>query len=319
VASELDPGLQAEPEQGRPSIATAVVPFASFGAAQRAIESIIIAAAASTGLYLVGSVYAEAYYGRMSIDVTSLDLAPPYIALQATHVLQSLLQYPISLLIFFVIYRALSSRAPWLRVWYERIQQRFGRLFLLIVNLLIISPLLISAIRAGNDLELIYANSVLSEVAALMETFGVLLLFYVIWLSVGPRLLILTQIREHRIVPIALLFILYLLDAFVASAHGAALDAEQLMTGQSDSSIAIEFTLSDGARNTLPETELILVTARHGTYYVVERQPVPPSARPVAYMIPFDVVDVARLQRLTEADQELEDFDFDPFATPIGP
>ena len=64
----------------------------SFGPAQRVIESLVIAVVTSTGLFLVGSVYIEAYYSRMSIDATSLDLAPPYIALQAAHVVQSLIE-----------------------------------------------------------------------------------------------------------------------------------------------------------------------------------------------------------------------------------
>src|SRR5215208_6157947 len=49
------------------------------GPAQRFIEAAAIAVVTSTGLYLVGSVYTDAYYGRMSIEVTSLDLSPPYI------------------------------------------------------------------------------------------------------------------------------------------------------------------------------------------------------------------------------------------------
>ena len=53
--------------------------------------------ATSTGVYLVGSVYTDDYYGRMSIDANALDLTPPFIALQAFHVLQSLLVYPVLL------------------------------------------------------------------------------------------------------------------------------------------------------------------------------------------------------------------------------
>ena len=64
-------------------------PSPVFGAAQRVIESAVIAVATSTGLYLVGSVYTDAYFGRMSIEVTSLDLSPPFIALQSAHVLES--------------------------------------------------------------------------------------------------------------------------------------------------------------------------------------------------------------------------------------
>src|SRR5688500_11392040 len=72
----------------------AVARTPGFGAAQRLVESAVVAVATSTGLYLVGSVYVDAYYGRMSIDAASLDFAPPYVALQSAHVLQSLLEYP---------------------------------------------------------------------------------------------------------------------------------------------------------------------------------------------------------------------------------
>ena len=80
------------------------------GAAQRLVESVLLAAATSTGLYLVGSVYIDAYFGRMSIDATSLDLSPPYVALQAMHVLPSLLEYPIALGILAGLYRLLGRR-----------------------------------------------------------------------------------------------------------------------------------------------------------------------------------------------------------------
>jgi hypothetical protein len=291
----------------------------ALGAARRAVESIVIAVVTSTGLYLIGSVYLEAFYGRMSIDAAALDFAPPYVALQAFHVLQALLQYPVSLMIFYFIYRALASRTTRLHAWYDSTQRRLGRLFLLIVNLLIVSPLLASAIRAGSDMALIHASSVLSEVAELMETFGIILLFYVIWLSLGPRLNLLTQIRQHRVVPIALLFALYLFDALLATGHSAALDAELLMTGQSDSSVVVEFTLADDVRDTLPDTELLLVTTRLGNFYAVERQPTPPSPRPIAYVIPTGSVDSASLRRITDADVELWEPDFidEMFGTPI--
>jgi hypothetical protein len=87
---------------------------------------------------------------------------------------------------------------------------------------------------------------------------------------------------------------LYLLDALIATANGAAEDAELLMSGASDLSIEIDFTMAAGARGTLPSSGLLLVTARNGNYYVVERQPSPPSRSPVAYVVPFDVVDSAR-------------------------
>src|SRR5215213_3652948 len=293
-----------------------------FGGAQRVIESAVIAVATSTGLYLVGSVYTDAYFGRMSIEVTSLDLSPPFIALQSAHVLESLLEYPSALLFFYLIYRVLTSRIPRLRSWYDRARQRFGRLFLLIVNLLVVSPLLVSAVQAGIDAGFSASSSVLSEVTGLMGTFGSLLLFYVIWLSFGPRQVILTQIRERKLIPIVLLAALYLLDALIATAHGAVGDAELLMSGESDSSIEVNFTMARGVRNTLPSSGLLLVTARNGNYYVVERQPSPPSRRPVAYVVPFDSVDSARTQRVNESETQLEDLMdeiMDELATPTAP
>ena len=46
-----------------------------------------------TGLYLVGSVYTDAYYGRMSIE-SPHSISRPLHALQSAHVLESLLDYP---------------------------------------------------------------------------------------------------------------------------------------------------------------------------------------------------------------------------------
>jgi hypothetical protein len=298
-------------------------PIQVFGTAQRVIESAVIALATSTGLYIVGSVYTEAYYSRLSIEVTSLDLAPPFIALQSAHVLESLLEYPLALLFFYLLYRLLTSRIARLQSWYDRARQRFGRLFLLIVNLLVVSPLVIAAFQAGIEAGLTGASSVLGNVAGLMGTFGLLLFFYVIWLSFGPRQVIIAQIRERKIIPIALLAALYLLDALIATANGAAEDAELLLTGAAESSIEVAFTMTDGVSDTLPSSGLLLVTARNGNYYVVERQPVPPSRRPVAYVVPFDSVDVARTQRVNEADPPLDEIliseIMNEIATPTAP
>ena len=293
-------------------------PSPVFGAAQRVIESAVIALATSTGLYLVGSVYTDAYYGRMSIEVTSLDLAPPFIALQSTHVLESLLEYPSALLFFYLLYRLLTSRIPRLRSWYDRVKQRFGRLFLLIVNFAIVSPLLIAATRAAIDAGIAGTSSVLSEVAGLMGTTGLLLLFYVIWLSFGPRQVIISQIQQRKLIPIVLLFALYLLDALIATANGATHDAELLLTGEAESSVEIDFTLAEGVRDTLPDSALLLVTTRNGNYYVVERQANPPSRRPVAYAVPIISVDSARMQRVNEADVELPELLLDEIMKEMG-
>lgn len=188
VSDADETGLTAKVERDTPIEADTVASAQVFGAAQRIVESATIAIVASSGLYLVGSIYTQSYYGRMSIEVTSLDLSPPFIALQATHAVDSLLQYPSTLLVLYLLYRMLSSQIPRFRSWYDRVHQRFGRLFLLIVNVLAVSPLVVAAIVAGNDEDVLFANSVLSEVASLLESFGVLLLIYVVWLSLGPRL-----------------------------------------------------------------------------------------------------------------------------------
>jgi hypothetical protein len=154
-----------------------------------------------------------------------------------------------------------------------------------------------------------------------MGTFGLILLIYLIWLSFGPRDIILNQIRNWRITPIALLFALYLLDALIATAHSAALDAELLMTGLADASIMATFTPVKGVDPPLPPGEYILVTARNGSYFVVERQSAPPSERPVAYAVPFDLISSVKTQRINDANLEFDDF-FDEdalFASPVAP
>jgi hypothetical protein len=300
--------------------ASRVLSREALGPAQRLIESAAIALITSTGLYLVGSVYVEAYFGRMSIDATSLDLPPPFIAMQSAHVLQSLLEYPTTLLFFYVLYRAFSGRMPRLRAWYDRVQQRVGRLFLLLVNLLIVSPLLAAAARAGFEEGFTAGSSVLGEVAELMTTAGVLLFIYLLWLSLGPRLNVITEIQQRKLVPIALIFLLYLLDALVATARGATTDAEILMMGASSSSIEASFTFAANVRDTLPDSALILVIARNGHYYVVERQSFPPDRRPVAYAIPFDAVDSARLQRVIPVNPALDELPFTEgmFPSPVA-
>ena len=255
----------------------------------------------------------------MSIDAASLDLSPPYIALQSAHVLQSLLEYPSTLLTFYLLYRALAARLGRVLSWHDRVRQRFGRLFLLLFNGVIVSPLVVAAFQASFDEGFTGASSVLGEVGGLMGTIGTLLVIYVIWLSFGPREDIISQIRQHKIIPIALLFALYLLDALVSTADGAAFDAELLMTGEADASIAVEISWSSDTNGPVAGAELILVTVRGGSYYVVERQAIPPSRRPVAYAIPIDAIDVARMQRINDANAGLEEFLFEMIATPSVP
>jgi hypothetical protein len=309
-----DAGVVSDEPAPRPALSRTP----NLGTAQRLIESAVIAVATSTGLYLVGSVYTDAYFGRMSIDATSLDLSPPFIALQSAHVLGSLLEYPTTLLVFYLLYRALSSRMGRVRGWYERIRARWGRVFLLLVNAVIVSPLVASAWQAGIDEGMTGASSVLGEVAGLMGTLGTMLVVYVIWLSFGPCEDIISQVRAHKIIPIALLFGLYLLDALVATADGAEYDAELLMTGLADASIAIDFIWAEGMRAPLSATDLILVTTRNASYYVVEREEYPPSGRPVAYAVPIDAVDAAQMQRINAVDLELETLMEELIGTPTG-
>ena len=258
----------------------------------------------------------------MSIEVTSLDLSPPFITLQSAHALESLLEYPFALLFFYLLYRLLTSRIPRLRSWYDRARQRFGRLFLLVVNLVIVSPLVFAAVQAGIDAGISSTSSVLSEVTSLMASFGSLLVFYVIWLSFGPRQVIISQIRERKLIPIVLLSALYLLDALIATANGAAADAELLLTGEADSSIEIDFTMSRGGAR---HAAVVGVAPGHGSQWQLLRgraPAYPAQRRPVAYIVPFDAVDSARTQRVNEADLALDDLVdeiMDEIATPTAP
>jgi hypothetical protein len=47
----------------------------------------------------------------------------------------------------------------------------------------------------------------------------------------------------------------------------------------------------------LADKELILVTTRNGAYFVVEREPSPPSRQPTSYVVPLTAVDAARVGR----------------------
>ncbi|MCD6059455.1 MAG: hypothetical protein K0Q89_2985 [Thermomicrobiales bacterium] len=239
-----------------PAPAASPPPRMTAEAARRVLESVIIAIITSTGLYLVGSVYSEAYYGRMSIEVSALDLTPPYVALQAVHVVRSLLEYPVTLLGLYFLSRFVITRLPRVRTWAVSLLGRFGRLALLIANGLIVLPLVLAAVNATLDPALVQTNSPLSEVASLMALGGTVLVLYVLWLSVGPRQLLLSELQHRKLVPIVLLFTLYLLDALVATAHNATVDADLFMTGASDSSMAAVFTMASGVQP-LPSTDVL--------------------------------------------------------------
>jgi hypothetical protein len=295
----------AAPADHQPVAAVAALPTAAparaaMETAHRIVEPIVIAVVSSTGVYLVGSVYTEAYYGRMSIDAAALDLSPLTIALQAVHVVQSLLLYPGLVLVLYVLHRVVVARLPRARAWLGRQHQGIGRLVLLVVNGLIILPLILAAAAAGANRTLIQTNSVLSEVASLMQFTGFVLVVYVLWLSLGPRRLLLADLQRRRVVPIVLVFLLYLLGALVNTADRARANAERLMTGVSDASVAITFAMAPG--RALPTSaDLLLVTIRNDHYFVVERQPDPPSRTPVALAIPIGVVDAVTMERVIPA------------------
>ena len=129
-----------------------------------------------------------------------------------------------------------------------------------------------------------------------------------IWLGWSQRVSIISQVRERKLIPIALIFSVYLLNALASTAASAELAAELLMTGTSDASMSIIFTMRPGMDQSLEGKDLIFVTDRFDTYYVVERQPIPPSQRPTSYMVPGDTVEVATVRRLNDADATFDQF-----------
>jgi hypothetical protein len=267
--------------------------------ARRIAESVIVAAISSAGLYLVGTVYTDAYYGRLSIEVTSLDLAPPYVAVQSVHAIWGLLEYPLLLLLFYVLYRTLASPARRLGPWFAQERRRFPRLLPVLANLAVVAPLLLDAFIGFRERELPH-RSVLTEVRSVLGYVGLALLGYAVWLGWSQRRLLVNEIRARKLVPIALVFLAYLLSALVTTGVVAELAAADLLTGDSDASLRVEFVTKPGVLPELEGKELILVTARNGAYYVVEREPSPPSRQPTSYVVPFTSVDAARVGRFSD-------------------
>ncbi len=280
-------------------------------AARRVGESLVVAAVGSTGLYLVGSVYTDSYYGRLSVEPSSLDLAPPFIALQAVHALGGLLEYPSTLLFYWVLYRALAPRARRLRGWVGRARARFPRHLLVLANLAVVAPLVGGAFLTSFREQAMAPNSVLTEVAGVLGGAGGILLLYAAWLGWGQRASLVAQVRARRLLPIALVFLVYLLNALASTAAVAENAAVLLMTGESDGSMGIAFAAKAGVPAPAAGKDLVLVTARNGAFYAVERQPDPPSQRPVAYVVPFTSVEAARVQRLNDADATFGDLVLD--------
>jgi hypothetical protein len=287
----------------------AIVSESTLDAARRIGESVIVAAVTSAGLYLVGSVYTDSYFRRLSIDPVSLDLAPPYIALQSAHALRALLEYPSTLLLLYILYRTFSSQVRRLKSWFDRARQRFPRLVLVVTNLIVVSPLLFDAVQASLHQQTFIPDSVLAEIASGLEDAGLFLLIYAIWLGWSQRASIISQVRQRKVVPIALIFSVYLLSALAATAAKAELAAELLMTGTSDASMSIVFTMKPGADQPFKGKELIFVANRYDTYYVVEQQPIPPSQRPTSFMVPGETVAVATVRRVNDADATFDQFE----------
>lgn len=288
-------GQKADGAAGSP----AEKPADMLASGRKLVESFIIAVVTSTGVYLIGSVYTEAYYGRMSIDALALDLPPPYIALQAVHALQSLLAYPVALLLLYLLGRVMASRLPKAWAWLRQLVGRLGRVAILVLNGLVVLPFILAANDAGSHRALIQTTSALSEVVSLIQVVAFVLLVYVVWLSLGPRKFLLAELEKRRVVPMALVIAIFLLGALINTADRARANAERLMTGASDTSLAVTFTMADD--RTPPGDDLIFVAMRNSHYFVVERQPDPPSLIPRAFAVPFRAVDSVEFERINEA------------------
>ncbi len=291
-------GVSGEERPGGPRSSSGPV----IDAARRVGESLVVAVVGSAGLYLVGSVWTDAYYGRMSVDAASLDLAPQFVALQAVHALPRLLEYPSTLLLFWVLYRTLAGPARRLSARLGGLWRRAPSLLLALANVAVVSPLVAGAVAVSLQEGALVPGSILAEVAGVLENAGLLLLGYAVWLGWSQRASLVAQVRARRTLPIALVFLVYLLTALASTAAVAEGAAVLLMTGASDASIGIAFTTKPGVPPVAAGRELVLVATRNGAFYAVERQPSPPAQRPTAHVVPIASVDGAEVRRLTDAD-----------------
>jgi hypothetical protein len=246
---------------------------------------------------LIGSVYTHAFYGRLAIEVTSLDLAPAYVGLQSIHALWGLLEYPLFLLLISILYRAVAAPGRPLGPWVAGGRRRFPRLVAVLANLTLIAPLLVGDFIASLWDRGLPHQTLLTEITSALETAGLLLLAYAVWLGWGRRRYLFTEIKSRNMTAIALVFLVYLLGALASTAVIAEFAAEDLLTGNSDASLRVEFITEPGVLPELTEKELILVTSRNSAYYVVEREPSPPSERPVSFVVPFSAVEAAEVTR----------------------
>jgi hypothetical protein len=110
---------------------------------------------------------------------------------------------------------------------------------------------------------------------------------------------LLSEVQARKPVPIALVFIAYLLSALVATGVVAELAAVDLLTGASPASLRITFVTKPGVLPELAGKELLLVAARNGAYYVLVREPSPPGPWATSYAVPFTTVEAVRVRPFT--------------------
>jgi hypothetical protein len=239
----------------------------------------------------------------LAIEVASLDLPPPYVALQSVHALWGLLDYPLLLLLVAVLYRTVASPSRRLGQWVERAREHYPRLLPVLANLIVVAPLLLDAAASFRERELPH-RSVLTEINSVLGYVGLILLVYVLWLGWDQRRFVLSDVQARKLVPLALVFLAYLLSALVATGVIAELAAVDLLTGASPASLRVTFVTKPGVLSELADKELLLVAARNGAYYVVVREPSPPSPWATSYAIPFSAVEAAQVRPFHASDQQ---------------
>ena len=215
------------------------------------------------------------------------------------HALWGLLEYPLLLLIFYVLSRTFVAPTRPLGMWLAQTGWRFPRLLPILANLAVVAPLLLDALVSVREHELPHW-SVLTEVTSVLGYAGLVLLGCVIWLGWSQRRFLVSEIRARKLAPIALVFLVYLLSALAATGTVAEIAAVDLLTGTSDASLRVEFVTEPGVLPELAGKDLILVTTRNEAYYVVEREPFPPSQQPTSYVVPLTTVDAARVRRFSD-------------------
>lgn len=268
---------------------------------KRIAESIIVAIVSSATLYLVGSVYVDAYYSRLAIDVVSLDLPPPYVALQSIHALWGLLNYPLLLTLGILLYRAIASPSRPVGLGIDRIRERLPRLLPVLTNLVVVAPLLLSAAKALRARELPH-RSVSAELSSALAYVGLAIFCYVIWLGWDRRRFVLSDFPARNLLTVSLLFAGYLLSALVFTGNAAEIAAVDLLTGASPASLRVTFVTEPGVLPELADQELLLVATRNGSYFVVVREPSPPGAWATSYSVPLGSVEAARVRPFHDSD-----------------